>query len=66
MIQLFKSIQSHLAKNNIFKYKHLITKLLSFTKQLGNGLMTLNTLSQEPDIPENRASIYINKIFERQ
>ena len=40
----------------MFKYKHLITRLLSFIKQLGNGLRTLNTLSQEPDHPENRVS----------
>ena len=40
-------------------YKHLITKLLSFIWQLGNGLRTLNTLSQEPDHPDYKVSIYI-------
>ena len=34
----------------------------SITWQLGNGLRTLNTLSQKPEHPENRVSIHTNKL----
>ena len=40
----------------MFKCKHLIIKLLSFTLQLGNSLRTLKTFSQEPDYPDYRVS----------
>ena len=35
----------------------MITKLLSFAKQLGNGLKTLNALSQDLDQPKYRVSM---------
>ena len=41
----------------MFEYQHLITKLLSFTQRLGNSLRTLNTLSQEPDLLDQRVII---------
>ena len=48
------------------QYKYLITNLLSFTKQLGYVLRTLNTSSQELENLDYRESIYVTAFYYRK